>query len=317
MPYSDPDFFVFGPPRSGTSLLTVLLSQHEDIAIAQDTSVFSEFKNALLAFEAFNSNNFKGFDEPSRSKLSPGGIEYVKNHPFSLRNPNEALLLMFYFKYLLRFYALDTVKYDPRKDRGTGFDYLEAIDFNELYRQLLSDPPVKMVSVFNQIIHQIIEGSGQTGKCLGEKTPSHIFISDLIADLYPDAKLVTIVRNPLTYIGSRRQRLREEPIAGHCSFLNSAIDCILDAPERNIIVRYEDLLSRPSEECQRIHRHLGLREIPVPEKLDPGVYPKYVGSNIDLERDKKNLEQIKPDEKQVILRECRGIFQRFYPEDLN
>jgi len=310
----DPDFFVVGPPRTGTSLLTVVLNARPDIAIAQDTSVFSEFKNAAVTFEHIQQNKYDGLVHPLIS-FNQQSTAMIKSLRLNFSSERHMLLMGLYFSGLLKFHARDTFVDDPRKDRGTGIRYLQGIDFTKIYERLARDE-VPVREIFNYIIHRIITKAGLKGSFIGEKTPSHALLSIFLADIYENAKFINIIRNPITFIGSRRQRL-DTTIERHCYYYNYNIEQMLDNPERAIFVRYEDLLSDADKQCRRIHKFLGLREAELDGSLDAGVYPKYVGSKVDPDRDRKNLEFTSEQEREEIKSRLAHIYEKFYPELLS
>ena len=64
------------------------------------------------------------------------------------------------------------------------------------------------------IINNIIDGEGLEGDVRGEKTPSHAMQVELLTALYPEARFVNLIRNPITFVGSRKQRV-ETTIEDH------------------------------------------------------------------------------------------------------
>lgn len=83
-----------------------------------------------------------------------------------------------------------------------------------------------------------------------------------------------------------------------------------------IVVRYEDILSSPDSELNKIYVFLGVEPRDLPEVLDPGVYPKYVGKMIDPARDQLNYDATTEDERAEIKDRLSDFFSRFYPEEI-
>lgn len=91
-----------------------------------------------------------------------------------------------------------------------------------------------------------------------EKTPQHVYNILLLAESYPDARFVHIVRNPLYVVASllRGEVMPTLELRGAINYwLESAM--ILAqyrrlAPERLLDIRYEDLLRDPETELTRV-----------------------------------------------------------------
>lgn len=308
---NDPAFFMVGPPRTGTSLLTVLLNSHSRIAIAQDTSVFSEFKDAAISYQKIVTNNFDGLKHLNLL-LDGNSIDLIRNLEIDLGNEQIQLLLGLFFSNFFRFHAHDTFIDDPRKDRGTGISYLRSLNFGDIFESL-STKTVSVRQFLNLIINSIIDGEGLTGDVRGEKTPSHVMQVPLISGLYPDAKFINMIRNPISFVGSRKDRV-ETTIEDHCNlYLRSYSNFVTD-PKRSIFVRYEDILLDAESAIHLVHDFLDIEREDLGESLDPGVYPGYVGKKIDPKRDQKNFEATNEAERQEIKSLLSDVFDRHYPD---
>jgi len=306
----DPEIFIVCPPRTGSSLLTVLLNSHSKIAIAQDTSVFSAFKVAV----SMNQDRIGKDDIIAHhplEELTPKTVEKLKVTSLHSYNEEHRLIIYHYLKALEKYYSVHTFKADPRKDRGFGKKYLDYIDFESIVNRFKTEG-IFAKEIFNSIIHYIIEGVGIEGTVLGEKTPSHVADSKLILSLYEHAEIINLVRNPISYFGSRRQRI-DDSIENHCLYYNTCLSLMVDSP-RTMFVRYEDILSDPGQVCKSIHTFLGLEPEDLPENLETSIYPKYVGLKVDPERDKENFEQVTEEERVFIRQCCKETFERFYAD---
>ena len=305
----DPEIFIVCPPRTGSSLLTVLLNSHSQIAIAQDTSVFSSFKTAVALMNQARAGK-KGIavDHPLQ-KLSAETVDYLKVEPLNYSNEDHRLIIYYFLKNLEKYHSLDSFKADPRKDRGFGIKYLEYIDFESIIYKF-KNGGIFAKEIFNLIIHDILKGVGIEGAVLGEKTPSHVADSKLILSLYENSKIINLVRNPISTIGSRRQRV-DASIEDHCKYYNKCFSYMIDST-RTMFVKYEDILSNPGQVCKNIHSFLGLEPEDLPEDLESGIYPKYVGLKVDPERDKENFKRVTEEERVFIRQCCKETFERFY-----
>ncbi len=308
----NPEIFIVCPPRSGSSLLTVLLNSHSQIAIAQDTSVFSSFKTAMaLTNQAREGKKIVTVDHPL-GELTPKTVEKLKTATLYSYNVEHRLMLYYYLKALEKFHSVDTFKADPRKDRGFGKKYLDYIDFESIVDRFKTEG-IFAKEIFNSIIHHIIKGVGIKGTVLGEKTPSHVADSNFILSLYENSKIINLVRNPISTIGSRRQRI-DDSMENHCLYYIVCLSHMVDSP-RTMFVKYEDILSDPGQVCKSIHTFLGLEPEDLPENLESGIYPKYVGLKVDPERDKENFKRVTEEERVLIRQCCKETFEKFYADE--
>ena len=105
-----------------------------------------------------------------------------------------------------------------------------------------------------------------------EKTPGHIFQLDIIHDLYPQARFIEIIRNPLNAIYSCKTRFDDidhiTPSAlAHRwrSSVNTFQRFSKKNPEKTYSVKYEDLVNDPEGEFRKIANFLSIN--PDIEKL--------------------------------------------------
>jgi len=102
-----------------------------------------------------------------------------------------------------------------------------------------------------------------------DKTPRYLLILDDLLRLFPAAKFIFLLRNPLSVLASiintqishdlyTLERFREELLAGPGNMLR-AIDALGD---RAIVVRYEDYVTAPEEYTHEICNKLGIASHP-------------------------------------------------------
>lgn len=103
-------------------------------------------------------------------------------------------------------------------------------------------------------------GDGQTR--VAERTPLHVFHLNLIAEIYPDARFVHIIRDGRDVARSiAAQNWGAAEVAGAAREWRDAIISGRDAglpPERYREVRYEDMLEQPEREIALLYGWLGL-----------------------------------------------------------
>lgn len=303
---NDPDFFISGPPRCGTSLLSVLLNSHKSIAIAQDTGIYSEFINAAAFL--YKENNIK---YTSLSILESEFVKLVKERPMNLDSRNDTLLLNFFFTSIVKFLAIDFFIPDPRKDRGTGMRYLNHFDFQFALNRI-KELNLPFKSILNYCVNSIIDGECINGMMRGEKTPTHILPPSFLRSVYPNAKFINIIRSPLGFVGSRQQRFNAS-IKEHCDYYRSIVEKMIVDDGRTLTVKYEDIIEKPEITINNIYKFLGVKKSEIPDILDPGSYPKYVGVKIDKNRDKQNLDSLSYPMVKEIKYHLNDLFKTYYP----
>jgi hypothetical protein len=85
----------------------------------------------------------------------------------------------------------------------------------------------------------------------GEKTPLHVFLVEELAEVFPDASFVGLVRHPSAVVASMVSSWRREPIgaAGYWRRATTELARVGSAlgDDRFVLVRYEDLVRQPEE----------------------------------------------------------------------
>lgn len=119
-----PPIFIVGVPRSGTTLLAVLLDRHSNIAIGPETQFFTEFvpeewgqrtpeSHAQLVDSAFAFKRIADFNL-DRAQL----LEHFKQYPLSFANLLRAIIEV---------HALRSSKPRPGEKSPLHFDHIPAI----------------------------------------------------------------------------------------------------------------------------------------------------------------------------------------------
>ena len=94
-----------------------------------------------------------------------------------------------------------------------------------------------------------------------EKTPAHIHFVPTILSLYPDARIVHIVRNPFQIAQSYRRmlRLQGKPLRSTYEVTRIWKASLRMAQAHQLLtVRYEDLVADTGKEMERVGEYLGL-----------------------------------------------------------
>lgn len=194
--------FIVGAPRSGTSLLRVILNRHPNIGICDETHFFYYVYNRR---HAFGDLNLPG----NRQRLIESylGIHRIKRLPLN-------------------------------QDQLSGYLFENGVDYASFFMSIL----------------RFYAGVYGKSRC-GEKTPHHALYAETICDLFPDCKLIHIVRDPRAVVCS----LGKMPWASKSILVNARswvkyTRGALQSKERPnyFLVKYEDLVLRPEEETRRI-----------------------------------------------------------------
>lgn len=100
-----------------------------------------------------------------------------------------------------------------------------------------------------------------------EKTPGHVYCMFDIADIFPEAIFIHIVRNPLDVISSIQQSFKAVPcLSARTRLWNRAINTVRrfreQFPSRVVEVRYEDLVKNPKSTVRNVCQDLQLDYVP-------------------------------------------------------
>jgi hypothetical protein len=131
---------------------------------------------------------------------------------------------------------------------------------SEVKRRLLADPRPSYPKFYLLVMQVYAEQHGATR--FGEKTPWNVRHLDEIVKLFPDARIVHMVRGPRANVASRRKLPRTSQ-----DVVTAAIKWKLDvlagrqfamgasaSPKNYMELRYEDLVADPEKEIRRLCR---------------------------------------------------------------
>lgn len=113
--------------------------------------------------------------------------------------------------------------------------------------------------LWDRVLHRELAKSGKTS--IVEKTPSNAFVWRRLAQCWPDARFIFLLRHPVSVV-----RSWHEASAGRRSYEAATADALryLNAVEKarcglsGLTVRYEDLTADPERETRRICDFLGV-----------------------------------------------------------
>lgn len=131
--------------------------------------------------------------------------------------------------------------------------------------------------VFNEFTKREVMLNGKSIVC--EKTPQNVFYLKEIFDLYPNAKIINMVRDPRAILLSQKNKWNRRKLGGDymtkkealrlrinyhpitlSKLWNAAINAAssFSSDARMITVRFEDLLEQPESTLQAVCKHIGV-----------------------------------------------------------
>lgn len=121
-----------------------------------------------------------------------------------------------------------------------------------------------------------------------EKTPQNVYGLPLILDMYESAKIVHIVRNPISVVKSLKEGkvLKVEDVVGAANYWYESVAIInimkSVMSDRLLEIKYEDLVVSPDDTLLKLSDFLGLHH----EKIDAsGVVANKNSNGVDLSSD--------------------------------
>lgn len=164
---SDPCVFITGSSRSGTELLRDLLNRHDDITIAKESHYFDDFRPRFRSSE--------------------------------IKQPTDALR----YRALEYFSRIETGSYafPGRPDSERYLSFVHQI--NRLSLSLGRSIDAVFVA-FCQLSGQEHHAGAPAKMLWGEKTPRHIYRSRQIFEIFPNSKMIFVLRDPRGVAASYR-----------------------------------------------------------------------------------------------------------------
>jgi hypothetical protein len=138
------------------------------------------------------------------------------------------------------------------------------------FPQLLAEPHVPIRALFLRLVGQQIGSQALAAQGLWlEKTPGHADHLERIHQLFPKAKFICMVRNPLGAFASRRELMAPgkgwgeewKPIEAFCASWADHVRQVRAFDERHpgllMTLRLEDLAADPESQLSRVHDFVG------------------------------------------------------------
>jgi hypothetical protein len=247
--------FLGGAAKSGTTLLLSLLDGHPKLAVLpEETHFFGEHND----FSTLNSRPDKArwlLEKSNLRFLAPDRVDS----------------------------AVETGEGDPRD--YTGFDYS---CFVRLAEQFAKQPWLNDSLIFSEIVRAYAIAKGCDWRdcvCWVEKTPCNEVYSDILFKLFPEAKLLQVVRDPRAVFASRKKLLvsrygshaKAHRLVREWNESARQIRKLQKRPDSYLLVRYEDLVQNTAGILERVCQFIGIELLPV--MLEPTRAGKLWGGN--------------------------------------
>lgn len=150
------------------------------------------------------------------------------------------------------------------KSRAFGEDIIER--FNQQPRQLRNHPQKAIEFLYQSLAKR--EGK----KYWGDKTPLHTQFTDQIFEMFPNAFIINLVRDPRAVISSAKRNLknkREGTDFWITDDLNKTIErwrweyglikkYTQQYPAQSVLLRYEDFVAEPEKQLKALCTKMGL-----------------------------------------------------------
>ncbi len=237
---------VVGTPRSGTTLLRIMLEDRLGLQVPAETHFFSHLLEQLT--EA-------GHELPLRGSALERALEMFAATP-----------------------QLGGVDVDLERARNTA-----------------GDPPVGVPQLFLACLAAL----GATGPAIGEKTPEHLWYSDLVMSAFPDTKTIVVVRDPRSVVAStsRVPWGGQGPVwwASRWRDDQEIVLALMQSSSwaaRVRTIRYEDLVADPDATVEALGHFLDLPL--VAGRPEPGKHPIPSRTDLDAPEMKRALEPPDP-----------------------
>lgn len=328
----EPDFFIVGTPRSGTTLLAAILSSHEGVYVVNDSFVFETFANqrfmelgGLHRLEYKIARRISTFIKLA-GMLSLDRVQGIiasilerqaslqrslcsrlprRDSPVSLEQARSLLCG------LLRRYSL------PFDDSEVGswiHAYLDRFGTGGL-AAVARGEHLCCSHFLGQMVESLAPRPRSEYVALGEKTPVQTRLKPWMASLYPEAKFVYLVRNPFSSISALKVRRGNisDATSGYLELFDSSGGLKWLEPS-DFVVRYEDVIYQPERTLPTLYDYLGIAVSDTVPSLDYKIKASYVGGQIDLDRDRRRYDELSVKDRDFVQRIVPEAVWEWYPD---
>lgn len=325
-----PNMFIFGSERGGTTLLSALLTSNDNVFVLNDSFLYETFIKSY--HRSFNDNIYRKFFLNTKKIIKKNYYIYKifkkTYNKVKLLNKNSSFYLIDDLPSGNIVIEKEELKYFLEKLNNRYTNSLHWEDNNEWlseYSKILKETNVveklknrTLKEVFGEIYETLIPNDQKSCIYFGEKTPSHLYYSKWIKNLYPDSKIIVLIRNPITNISSLYKRMDKNldlAIHKYLSFHKDSFDFLYN-DDKHLVIRYEDLIYDTDKTLINIFKYLDIEESKKNSDFKYYIKADYVGNKIDPQRDIKSYNYLTKHQRDKIKNDCRKIINKYYP-DLN
>jgi hypothetical protein len=250
--------FLGGAAKSGTTLLLSLLDGHPRLAVLPEETHF--------------------FDKRTKFSALTSSSDKVR---WFLESPHCDL----------RFLAHGRVE-RTRPTNGSpntrDYTHLDYTGFVRLTQNIAKQPWLNDSLIFSEVVRSYAVISGcDWPNCIRwiEKTPGNEAYSDDLFRLFPEAKLLQLVRDPRAVFASRKKHLisrygcyaKAHRLVREWNRSSRQISKLQKRTDSYLLVRYEDLVQDTGRTLERVCQFIGVELLPV--MLEPTRAGKQWGGN--------------------------------------
>jgi hypothetical protein len=227
--------FIGGCPKSGTTLLISLLDSHPQLVVLPEETFYLEGRHHYVALPT-NEEKLKRLLEKTNLLWLAKGV----------------------------FQPEREVKSTDARDY-TGFDYKK---FSALCEEAAKQPWMNDSLLFSEVIRAYAITLGADWKNCArwiEKSTSNEVRHEAMQELYPDAKLIQLMRDPRAVFSSRKKRqvnragvyLKAHRLVREWNRSAREMPRLRRSPEKFMVLRYEDFVQNPKPYLEEICRFAG------------------------------------------------------------
>lgn len=301
------DFFIAGSERSGTTVTCAMLDQYPEICAMQGTTILTRLANFqdLMRHVVSQDGDVDGLKLDECETL----VDFVtkaKVTPFLHKSIYHAC----YYENMV-----NSARSDVTKDRFAHKAYLQNMQFDRYMARYDPENPTwanTITALYSEFVHSV----DAKGHIYGEQTPDNAMRIDAILKMYPAAKIIFIVRHPITGIASLLERYGDIPRAIN-QYRKPFELYPFDDPDvvnRTLFVKFEDLIENRQPILASIAGFLGVEDAAAAPDTshESAVFAKYIGKSLTAERYFRSILKHPAVERTALYQKNMDIADVFY-----
>lgn len=301
-----PNFIVYACSRSGSTLLSAILSESEDVFVLNDARMF------------------QGYVTSRPGRMTWRALERLTgNYPSFLLPSSQGQVSR---KAVTRFLTrLEEIYLSPSGiDREAEFRkyYYDRIA-NWNIEEKMENGRIPLIELFDLLYERLMPDEYRNRRYCGAKTPVEVRLFPWLRGVYPEHKAICIIRHPVTNVAAmykrsmarKRIRVFESPfdvaLRRYLTLTNLVAE--IGKTYRNArLVKYEDLLENPDGVVQNLLEFLGADPVGEVGQFKYYIRSDYIGNTVDPERDRQLMDVLSAKETAAVRHSCQNIIGQFY-----